>query len=119
MGAEANCAITVNAVTRWGKARLETVVLSLRAADLKLDVPISEMKNVKEASGELTFKCRDGVVGLQLGPAAAKWADKILHPPSRIAKLGIKPGFRVSFVGTIDRAFVAEVRSAGAHVAQG
>ena len=46
----------------------------------------------------------------ELGASAAKWADKILHPPSRATKLGIKPGLTVRLAGEFEREFLDELR---------
>ena len=55
---------------------------------------------------------------LALGPGAAKWAKRITNPPSRLHKLGIKPGMRVLVVGSVEAGFIDEVRGAGATVVQ-
>ena len=112
MGAEAQCAITCNAKTTAGKARLETDVLQLRSEDLKIDVPFKEMKNVTAKDGVLSLIHRRDKLALQLGKAADKWAQKILHPPTRLTKIGVKPHWRVSVIGKIERAFADELRGA-------
>jgi hypothetical protein len=50
---------------------------------------------------------------LHLGPVAGRWAEKIRSPRSRLDKLGVKPGLRVSVVGLTDPAFKAELSGAG------
>jgi hypothetical protein len=45
-----------------------------------------------------------------LGAAAEKWRDKILHPKSRIEKLGIKPEGAVSVLGSFDPEFLEELK---------
>ena len=56
----------------------------------------------------LTFD--GGPASFDLGPAAEKWAKKILRPPSRLEKLGIKPGLKVALVGDFEAPFIEEVR---------
>lgn len=109
MGAEANCTATVKGWTVSGKARIESDVLQFRAADLKLSIPFKEMKNVAARGGSLTMTCRDGAVSFDLGAAAPKWARKILHPPSRLDKLGVKLEWRASILGVNDEDFVKEL----------
>jgi hypothetical protein len=41
--------------------------------------------------------------------AAEKWADKILHPPTRASKLGIKSGLVVRLSGEFTADFLAEL----------
>ena len=108
MGTEAHCTISVKGKSVRGKARLETDVLQRRGAGLKLDVPFKQMIRVRAADGP------DGVVTLDLGPDASKWAGKILHPPSRLAKIGVKPDWRVATLGIEDQDFLAELEDAAA-----
>ena len=114
MGTEARCTIKVNGISVRGKARLETDVLHLRGADLKLDVPFKQMKKVRAADGALSFNGPRGTVTLDLGPDAPKWADKILHPPSRLAKIGVKPDWHVATLGIDDQDFLTELEGAAA-----
>jgi hypothetical protein len=119
MGTEAHCIISVKDKSVRGKARLETDVLRLRGADLKLDVPFNQMKRVRAADGVLSFDGPDGVVTLDLGPDASTWAGKILHPPSRLAKIGVKPDWRVATLGIEDQDFLAELEDAAAFLSIG
>jgi len=51
----------------------------------------------------------DGTAVFELGPTAAKWAEKIRNPPSLLDKLGVKDGMRVSVVGVDDESFLGEL----------
>jgi hypothetical protein len=119
MGTEAHCTISVKGKSVRGKARLETDVLQLRGAGLKLDVPFNQMKRIRAAAGALSFDGPDGVVTIDLGPDASKWAGKILHPPSRLAKIGVKPDWRVATLGIEDQDFLAELEDAAAFLSIG
>jgi hypothetical protein len=119
MGTEADCTIGVKGRSVRGKARLETDVLHLRSADLKLDVPFKKMKKVRAANGALSFRGPQGTVTLDLGPNAEKWAGKILNPPSRLAKIGVKPDWRVATLGIDDQDFLAELEGAAAFLSVG
>jgi hypothetical protein len=48
-------------------------------------------------------------VVFELGPDAEKWAHKILNPKSRMEKLGIKQGAKVTVIGKLDPDFQAEL----------
>ena len=50
----------------------------------------------------LTLEFAGGPAALELGAAAEKWARKILHPPTRADKLGVKPGLAVRLAGEFD-----------------
>jgi hypothetical protein len=112
MGAEAVIPFTVNRKSANGKALLETDVLQLRGASVKLSIPFKAMRNVRAAGGVLRFDSPHGGIALELGPAAPKWAEKILHPPSRLAKIGVKRDWRVATLGVGDEDFLAELEQA-------
>ena len=116
MGAEAAGRFTVRGKSTKGNARLETDVLQLRGADVRLSIPFKAMRNVRSSNGVLRFESPEGRVELELGPAAPQWADKILHPPSRLAKIGVKPDWRVAALGVQDQDFLAELEATAAVV---
>lgn len=119
MGAEAMVNVTVNGATHLSKVRLETSVLHIRGADLKLDVRFAEMKKVAVRDGTLSFMQGRRVIELMIGAAAAKWADKILNPPSRLSRIGVKPDWRASIVGAIEPGFLQELKGVVADLAVG
>jgi hypothetical protein len=119
MGAEALCHFTVSGKRDKGKARLETDVLQLRGADVSLTIPFRRMKRLRAGDGVMSFSSPHGVVTLELGADAAKWAGKILHPPSRLAKIGVKPDWRVAALGIEDQEFLAELEDATAFLSIG
>jgi hypothetical protein len=104
MGAEAMCTVRFKGKTGAGKARLESDVLHFRGGDVKLSIRFKQMAKVVARGGTLTVTFPEGTAAFDLGPAAPKWQEKILHPPSRLAKLGAKPAWRVSAVGVHDDA---------------
>jgi hypothetical protein len=119
MGAEATCVVTFKGKKSTAKVRLETNVLQIRAADLKLDVPFNTMKGVASRNGSLVIDHGGGPLTLALGNSAVKWVDKILHPPSRLTKIGARPEWHAAILGAIDNDFVNELRSAIASLSVG
>jgi hypothetical protein len=119
MGAEAACTARFKRTRASGKARLETGVLHFRGGDLRLAIPFARMSNVSARGGTLTVVGPDGPASFDLGPAAAKWVQKILHPPSRLQKLGVKPEWRASAIGVDDDAFLKELERAVAQLSIG
>jgi hypothetical protein len=109
MGAEATCTAVIDGQLVRGKARLESETLFFRAGDINLSAPFREMQNVSVRGGTLTLSLPGRDVSLQLGDAAAKWMEKILHPPSRLKKLGVKSEWRVSVLGPADPDFLDEL----------
>jgi hypothetical protein len=108
MGSEANCKVRVGKQESEGKALLETNEILFRG-EFRLKIPFSTIKSVKAAGGELRVHMAEGLAVFHLGPAAEKWRDKILHPKSRIEKLGVKPGAKVSLLGEFDPEFLTEL----------
>jgi hypothetical protein len=95
-----------------GKARLETEILQFRGGDLRLSIPFKQMSKVTARTGTLSVTYPAGTLLLELGAAAPKWMDKILHPPSRLQKIGVKADWRVSAVSVDDPGFLRELRTA-------
>ena len=52
----------------------------------------------------------NGLAVFEIGPAAEKWREKILHPKTRIEKIGVKPGAKVSLLGNFDADFLDELK---------
>lgn len=113
MGNEANCAASLNRQKARGKALLETSELIFRSEDgaLRLKIPFSTVKSAKVVDGQLQLEIPEGLAAFMLGANAAKWCEKILHPKSRIDKLGVKPGETVALLGAFDADFLEELRS--------
>jgi hypothetical protein len=94
-------------------------VLQFRGGDLRLTIPFKEMSTVTARGSALTVTFPGGKASFDLGSAAARWADKIRHPPSRLAKLGATPGWKASAVGIDDRPFLKELEQAIASLSIG
>jgi hypothetical protein len=110
MGLEIECTIRYQERTLAGKAYLETDHLLFRGEE-RLKVVFKDMKSVQAEGGILRLDFAGGLAELQLGAAAEKWAYKILNPPSRLHKLGVKAGMAVRLVGEFDPDFLADLRN--------
>jgi hypothetical protein len=113
MGNEANCAVRISGKRRRGKALLETAELVFRGAEFRLRIAFGEIRGVTAGNGELRVKTKDGLAVFELGTAAEKWREKILHPKSRAEKLGIQAGLGVFVSGELDEEFRRELLKAG------
>ena len=91
------------------KLHLDGKELTLRDG-LKLTIPLKDVRKAEANDGELTVAWAKEKIVLKVGDKAARLADKILHPPSLLDKLGIKAGHVVSLVGLEDGAFVCELK---------
>jgi hypothetical protein len=108
MGQELACRLHLGRRVLEGKAYLETDHVLFRG-DEQVRIPLKDLKNVSAAAGVLKLDYADGVASFELGAAAEKWADKILHPPTRASKLGIKSGLVVQLSGEFPVDFLAEL----------
>jgi len=126
MGQEATCEARLGKQASRGRALLETKELLFRG-DFRVVVPFAEMTAVSADAAALKVTWRGGTLTLKLGSAAARWAEKIRNPPSRLDKLGVKPGMAVALVaargelgGDDDLAgFVEELTTRGAKLLKG
>jgi len=133
MGAELKCRARFGKQTCEGKALLETNEVIFRG-EFRLKIAFAQMKSVKAADGELRIefaeRAKDGksaqagmpvprVAVFALGPQAEKWAHKILHPKTRIEKLGVKAGAKVSVIGEFEKEFEKELAGVTSAVTRG
>ena len=109
MGKEAVCTVRFGKQVSQGKALLETAEILFRG-DFRLKIPFASIKSVKAVDGELCVETPEGLAVFELGPAAEKWCEKILHPKSRLEKLGVKTGAKVSLLGEFDAEFLREIK---------
>ena len=112
VGNEAVCVVRFGKQKARGKALLETSEVIFRSEDgaLRLKLAFAELKSASAADGELRLETAEGPAIFQLGANAPKWCEKILHPKTRLEKLGIKANAAVSLVGDIDADFLTELR---------
>jgi hypothetical protein len=116
MGAQVVCRATLAGEASRGKALLEAAEVIFRGT-FRAHVPFAEVESLAVKGDTLVLKWRGGDLTLELGASvAARWAGKIKNPPSRLDKLGVKPGARVALVGSFDfdAAFAAELTKRGA-----
>ena len=110
MGQELECRMHYQQRTLAGKAYLETGFVLFRGEE-RLKILFKDLKSVTAGEGVLTLDFPGGPAALELGKAAAKWRDKILHPPSRLDKLGVKPGLSLRLTGEFPPDFHQELRT--------
>jgi hypothetical protein len=118
MGKEAVCVARYGGKKSKGKALLETNELIFRG-DFRLKVAFAALKSAKAVNGELRLETPEGLAVFELGEQAAKWCEKILHPKTRMEKLGVKAGARVALVGEFEREFVDELQGLTGNIAKG
>lgn len=118
MGSEISCTATLNGHVSQGKALLETSYLQFRG-EFRVKIAFIEMESVRAEDGTLRIGFGDGHLTLDLGRAAQRWAEKILHPPTLLDKLGVKGGEVISVIGALDADFVGLLERQAARISKG
>jgi hypothetical protein len=118
VGNEVKCTVRFGKQTSAGKALLETSEVLFRGG-FRLKIPFTTIKSAKAVDGELHLQTSDGLAVFEIGPAAEKWREKILHPKTRIEKIGVKPGEKISLLGSIETDFLAELKPLAGSVTKG
>lgn len=117
MGAESQCTVQFDGQRSEGRAQLETDHLIFRGA-FRLRIARTSITALDAAGGMLRVTFPEGTAVFELGPTAAKWADKIRNPPTLLDKLGVKPGMRVAVLGVDDESFLAQLAGRTIEVAR-
>jgi len=117
MGAESQCIVHFDGQRSDGKAQLETDHLIFRGA-FRLSIPRKSITRLDATDGTLCVTFPEGTAVFELGPAAAKWADKIRNPPSLLDKLGVRSGMRVAVVDLDDQSFLSQLADRTSEIAR-
>jgi hypothetical protein len=118
MGLEARCVVRTDGASHQGIALLETDELIVRGP-ARLKIPFASITSVDATGGVLRINHAAGATELELGDAAAKWAERIRSPRSLLDKLGVKPGMSVSLLGDFGADFVRDLSGRVANVSVG
>ena len=119
MGAEAKTTLVLGRQAFAGTAQLETTELRFRG-ERTLRIPLASMTAVEVLDGSLQVTHAEGLAVLALGEStAAKWAQKIVSPPTLMDKLGIKSGMVVTVIHVADEAILGDIAARGAIVVHG
>ena len=117
MGSESQCTVRFDGKRSEGKALLETDHLIFRGT-IRLNIPRKAITKAEADAGTLRVTFPDGTAAFELGPSAAKWAEKIRNPPSLLDKLGVKPDMRVAVLGVDDDAFLEQLAARTSDIAR-
>ena len=115
MGYDARCTLRFEGRTVAGTAWLEHKDLVFRGPE-RLAIPLASITTARAAGDVLEVRFGRKHAEFEIGKDAAKWADRITNPPSRLDKLGIKPELTVALLNVDDEAFAEELRRRGAIV---
>lgn len=116
MGYEAACTLKYDGKSATGQAHLEHKDLLFRGA-FRLSIPIADITSARAEGDKLHVTFKRGPAVFTIGAAPAeKWARRISNPPTRLDKLGVKPGMSVLCLSLRDNDFVEELCARGAEV---
>jgi hypothetical protein len=118
MGAEFMCRGESWAGRGEGKLLIETDELIFRGA-FRLVIPFRSISAIEGTDGRLRVTTAQGNAAFEVGPAAAKWAERIRSPKSRLEKMGLKGDQIISVIGVGDPAFFEELAAAKIAVSKG
>ena len=108
MGYDATCTMTFDGKTSRGTAWLEHKDLVFRGP-VRLAIPLATIRAATARDGTLYVRFGRKSAEFAIGSAANKWARRITSPPSRLDKLGVKPGMTIASIGVTDEAFLTDV----------
>ena len=117
MGYDARCTLRFEGRTVTGTAWLEHKDLVFRGPE-RLAISLAMITSAKAAGDVLEVRFGQKRAEFEIGKDAEKWANRITNPPSRLDKLGIKPGLDIALLNVDDDAFGDELRERGALVKQ-
>lgn len=118
MGSEAQTTLRIGRKAYAGKALLEMTELLFRG-EIRLKIALKDVKSVEAKAGVLKVAYPEGTATFELGATAARWADKIQNPKTRIDKLGVKPEHRVVLLNLTDKQLLSDLRERAAAVSNG
>src|SRR3954468_11107525 len=98
MGYEARCTLRIGNEVSRGTAVLEHRDLIFRGPT-RLAIPLETISSAVADDGALTIRFGRTTAVSTLGPASSRWAGRITNPPSRLDKLGVKPGLTAMVIG--------------------
>ncbi len=99
-----------------GQLHLDSKTLSFRGPDLKWEQQLCGQFTVFERAGVLHFQSGREKIAFEVGKTTNTWVEKILNPPDRLKKLGIKPNTSVWLSTGFDKRFRDELKAIGVKV---
>lgn len=111
MGKEAHVRAILADGADEGRLQYEPPKLIFRGATRRV-FDAAALAHVRAEGGDLVLA--DGARFVLGEKAAANWVEAILHPKSRIDKLGVKPDQRIAILGVDDADIAAELAERGA-----
>lgn len=114
MGLELNTTATIGRKKFEGKLYLDSKFITFKSQAFGWSAELARPIEASAAKDRLMV-AQDGTkVAFDVGSKASRWVEKILNPPTRITKLGVKPGQRLWLSAGFDKPFRDELKQSGA-----
>src|SRR3954471_5062584 len=115
MGYEARCTLRIGNDVNRGTAILEHRDLIFRGPT-RVVIPLGAIASAVAQDGSLTVRFGPTTAVFDVGAVGSRWADRITNPPSRVDKLGVKPGLTAIVSGERHADLVGELKARGARI---
>jgi hypothetical protein len=112
MGDTTSCTLHFEGRSERGTALLEQHDLTFRGP-LRLSIPLRDIRSASADGGKLTVTFAERRAVFEIGASAARWAQRIANPRSRLDKLGVKADMLVVMAGVVHADLAVEVKERG------
>lgn len=116
MGLETKCKAKIEGREYEGKLHVDSKEIHFSCREKKWSHLVGATVAAKVSKGCLVIGSGKQAVSFELGEESEKWLTKVLNPPSRMKKLGIKAEQKICLQGKFDSEFLSEVVGSGASV---
>ena len=103
------CKATIRGESLSGRLHVDSKQLTFQAKGFQWATPVGKGTSAKVVKNDLIVRRGSKSATFHIGRRADAWADKILNPPSRGKKLGLKPGLKYYLLGDFDQSFLDEL----------
>lgn len=97
-----------------GRLHLDSQELTFRGTEFKWSARIDQGIKAVAANGRLVVRTAREQIEFEVGDTVERWVEKILNPPTRLQKLGVKAGMKCWVSSGFDAEFKNELTSNGA-----
>lgn len=99
-----------------GKLHVDSKQIEFRSKSLRWSIPLDHETAASAEGPRLVVRRRRKKFVVEVGKEIDKWVSKVNNPPSRMKKLGVKPGHVCWLSKGFGKAFADELRLQGAKV---
>lgn len=115
MGEDIKTTLRVDGRIHEGTLRIESGALVFEGG-ITLSLPLGEIFSAEANANFLDLKTSRGLLMLELGSKASRWAEKIKNPGALAAKMGVDATKKVGVLGKLDADLRGELDLSGAKV---